>query len=67
MQCGGWATFLTCINAQGEKKFFACGDNQFGQLGLGYMSDKVTVPEEVKLKPQIPYCLPERGKGASPS
>ena len=57
-------TFLTYEKGR-EKKLFACGDNEYGQLGLGH-NEKVTVPEEVKLKKvQIPYCLPERESGPS--
>ena len=49
-----WSIFLTY--EKGEKKFFAYGDNQFAQLGLGH-NETVLVPEEVKLGSQLPYCL----------
>ena len=58
MQCtyNGLTTFFT-YEKDREKKLFACGSNSYGQLGLGYMSEQVTVPEEVKLGSQFPYCL----------
>ena len=40
------STFLICENAQKEKKFFACGSNAYGHLGLGY-NRNVTEPEEI--------------------
>ena len=46
VQLREFSTFLTCVNAQGEKKFFACGYNLFGELGLGHRNE-VTVPEEI--------------------
>ena len=34
------------MKKDGEKKLFACGDNQFGKLGLGH-NRNVTVPTEI--------------------
>ena len=42
----GCSTFFTCVDAQGEKKFFACGYNEHGELGLGH-SNGATVPTEI--------------------
>ena len=42
----GDGTFFTYANEQGQKKFFVCGSNAYGQLGLGH-NRNVTVPEEI--------------------
>ena len=41
------STLFTCVNKQGQKKFFACGENWDGQLGLGFRNRAVTVPTEI--------------------
>ena len=46
VQSDWYSTFLICENAQKEKKFFACGLNEYGQLGLGH-NNEVTVPTEI--------------------
>ena len=42
----GDGTFFTYANEQGQKKFFVCGSNAYGQLGLGH-NRNVTEPEEI--------------------
>ena len=45
MHSSGASTFLLMKKTE-RKKFFACGSNAYGQLGLGH-NRNVTVPEEI--------------------
>jgi alpha-tubulin suppressor-like RCC1 family protein len=35
VECGGFHTIVLATNAEGERKLYGCGQNYYGQLGLG--------------------------------